>query len=307
MKAFIRKLSINERKGYMNSITYTLFFGLHILITKIILHNLKIHFLTLLSLSGSLLILLSFYRIFRSIKKLKAIKEKGKESPFNFLQGIYSFITYSSIIAALNYTSLTNVVLISRFFPFVIMFNGYISDSKSIPSHQLYCFLVYIFCFLLIFIPLLNSEQAPGIFLCLLSIIFKFISNKYWIKSKGINIDILVLNIGFYSAYLGGILMIIIYNKMQPIDKLLWVLIILNAFTTYLLKIFYNKLIKNSTNYQKILILNLMILAFSFPIDYFLFNESFNYYYVVVLFLFIDIFFFYKKVIKSKKKYIYNY
>ena len=58
MKAFIRKLSINERKGYMNSITYTLFFGLHILITKIILHNLKIHFLTLLSLSGSLLILL---------------------------------------------------------------------------------------------------------------------------------------------------------------------------------------------------------------------------------------------------------
>lgn len=305
MKAFIRKLSINERKGYMNSIIYSMFCGFHILITKIILHRLKIHYLTLLCLSGSLLILMSFYRIFRSIKKLKATKDN--ENPINFLEGIYSFLSYSLLIAALKYTSLTNVILISKVFPFIIMFNRYISESKSIPSYHLYCFLVYIFCFVMIFIPLLGTPHAPGIFLCIISIIFKFISNKYWSKAKGINVDLLVLSIGFYSAYIGGILMVIIYNKMENIGKLLWLLIILNAFTTYLMKIFFNKLIKNNSNHQKLLILNIIILIFAIPIDYFFLDERFNYYYLCVIFLFIDVFYFYKKVIKSKDGYIYNY
>ena len=69
MKAFIRRLSINERKGYMHSLIYSVFCGFNILITKIILKKLKIHYLTLLSLSGAFLILMSFYRILRSIKK----------------------------------------------------------------------------------------------------------------------------------------------------------------------------------------------------------------------------------------------
>ena len=56
MKAFIRKLSIKERKGYMHSIIYSVFCGLHILFTKFILYKLKLNYLTLLSLSGSLLI-----------------------------------------------------------------------------------------------------------------------------------------------------------------------------------------------------------------------------------------------------------
>ena len=300
MKAFIRRLSINERKRYMLSIIYSTFCGIHILITKIILIKLKIHYLTLLTLSGSLLILMSFYRIFRSIKKYQAIREKEQLTQVNILQGIYSFIIYGSLLASLNWTSLTNVVLITRLFPFIVMFNNFISESKSIPSYHLYCFLAYIFCFLMIFIPLLNTNQAPGIFLCLISVIFKFITNKFWSQAKGIKVDILVLNIGFYSAYVGGILMVIIYDKMQHIGKLGWFLIILNALATYNMKIFFNKLIKNKRNNQKLLILNIMILIIALPIDLLFFKERFSYYYFVLVFLSIDIFFFYKKVIKQK-------
>ena len=300
MKAFIRKLSIKERKGYMHSIIYSVFCGLHILLTKFILYKLKLNYITLLSLSGSLLILMSFYRIFRSIQKYNALKEKEKLSEFNFLEGIYSFITYGGLLASLNWTSLTNVILITRLFPFITMFNRFISESQSIPSMYLYCFFIYIFCFCVIFFPLIGSEQTPGIFLCLISVIFKFISNKYQYKAKGIKIDIVMLNIGFYSAYIGGILMVIFYNKMEHIGKLLWLLIILNAFTTYIMKIFINKLVKNNLNYRKLLILNLLALIIALPIDVILFNEHFSYFYLILALLSIDIFFFYKKVLKSK-------
>ena len=308
MKAFLRKLDINERKGYTHSVIYSMFCGIHILITKILLEKTEIHFLTLLSLSGSLLILMSFYRIFRSIKKYKAMKDKEKMTQINFLHGIYSFITYSCLLASLKWTSLSNVTFITRLYPFIAMFNRYISISESIPTHHIYCFIVYIICFLIIFIPLLSSNQAPGIFLCLISSIFKFISNKYWSQSKGIKVDILVLNIGFHSACIGGFLMVILYNKMEYIGKWLWCLIILNAFTTYYMKIFFNKLIKNNSNNQKLLIFNLMILIFTLPIDYTLFKEKFGYYYLVLICLSIDLFFFYKKVIKPKKRlYLDNY
>lgn len=303
MKAFIRKLSIRERKGYMHSIIYSVFYGLHILLTKFILYKLKLNYITLLSLSGSLLILMSFYRIFRSIKKYKALKEKEKLSEFNFLEGIYSFLVYGGLLASLNWTSLTNVVLITRLFPFISLFNTLISESQSIPSFYLYCFFAYIFCFCIIFIPLIGSEQTPGIFLCLISVFFKFISNKYQYKAKGIKIDILILNIGFYSAYIGGILMVIFYNKMEHIGKLLWFLIILNAFTTYIMKLFFNKLVKNNLNYIKLLLFNLMTLIIALPIDLILFNEHFSYFYLVLVLLLIDIYFFYKKVIKSKENY----
>lgn len=308
MKAFIRTLSIKERKGYMHTIIYSVFCGLHILITKFILYKLKLNYITLLSLSGSLLILMSFYRIFRSMNKYKAIKEREKITQIHLLKGIYSFISYGGLLASLNWTSLTNIVLISRLFPFISMFNRIISQSESIPSYHLYCFLAYIFCFLIIFIPLIKSDQAPGIFLCLISVIFKFISNKYWsTKTKGIKVDIIVLIIGFYSAFFGGILMIIFFQKMEHIGKMLWFLIILNAFTTYTMKIFLNKIIKNNSNNQKLLLFNLVILIIAFPIDLILFKESFSSFYLVLVLLFIDIFFFYKKVIKSKENYLYNY
>ena len=110
----------------------------------------------------------------------------------------------------------------------------------------------------------------------------------------------LILNIGFYSAYFGGILMVIFYNKMEHIGTFLWLLIILNAFTTYIMKIFLNKLINNNLNYTKLLVFNLMALLFALPIDLILFNEHFSYFYILLFLLSIDIFFFYKNVIKTK-------
>ena len=300
MKEFIRRLSINERKGFMHCIIYSVFCGIHILLSRIILKKSHIHYLTLLSLSGSLLILMSFYRIFRSLNKIRAMKDKDNLERFNFFEGIFSFLSYGGLLASLNFTSLTNVVLITRLFPYIAMFKNLISESNSIPSYYLYCFLAYLFCFCIIFIPLIGSDQAPGIFLCLISIIFKLISNKKGRRHKGIKIDLTISTIGFYSALFGGILMVITYNKMEHISKLLWCLIILNTFTTYIMKIFLNKLIKNNLNFQKLLLLNLVILIIAFPIDLTIFKEKFSLLYSVLALFSMDIFFFYNKEVKPK-------
>ena len=250
---------------------------------------------------------MSFYRIFRSMKKILIIKDKDNLNQYNFLEGIYAFLSYAGLLASLNFTSLTNVVLITRLFPFIALFKSLISESISIPSYHLYCFIGYLFCFCILFIPLIGSEEAPGIFLCLISVIFKFIANKKGNRQKGIKIDLIVSTIGFYSALFGGILMVIIYNKMEHISKFLWCLIILNAFTTYIMKIFLNKLIKNITNFRKLLILNIAILIIAFPVDLIIFKEKFSLLYFVLVLLSIDIFFFYKKVFKSKANDLLNY
>ena len=52
MKAFIRKLSIKERQGFINSIIYSSFSFFHLLLTKSILNHKKISYITLIFISG---------------------------------------------------------------------------------------------------------------------------------------------------------------------------------------------------------------------------------------------------------------
>ena len=300
MKAFIRRLSIRERKNYIYSIIYALFSFFHILLTKTILYNSKITYLTLITLTGSLLIMMSFYRIFRSFKKFQIIKKEGKE--INFAEGFNSFISYFCSIAALDSTSLTNVIFIDHLFPILLFFNRSISKTENISSHQLASFIIYIFCFLFIFIPALYKDPGPGVVLYLLSVIFKFAANKYGHNSKDMDVDLLMLNIGFYNVVIGGILMVIWFDQVEIFGKLIWFLILLNALTSYVMKIFLNKVLKGNNNEQNLMILNIIIMIFAVPIDYYFFKQIFYYNYLVLLFSSVEIFFFYKyikKVIKA--------
>ena len=301
MKAFIRKLSIKERKGYINSIIYAIFSFFHILLTKTILYNSKISYLTLITLTGSLFIMMSFYRIFRSLKKYKSFQKKGNK--IKFINGLNSFISYFFSIAGLDSTSLTNVVFIEHLFPFLLLLNQSIVKTENISIPQYACFFIYIFCFLFIFIPALYRDPGPGIALYLFSIIFKFSANKYSNNSKDTDVDILMLNIGFYNAFIGGILIVIMFDEINHVGKFMWFLIALNALTSYFMKIFFNKVLKSDNKEQKLMILNIIILLFVIPIDYFLFKQIFYYNYLVLLLFSVEIFFFYKqikKVIKSE-------
>ena len=177
MKAFIRKLSIKERKGYVNSIIYTIFSFLHIIITKSIFYHSKISFITLIFISGSLLIMMSFYRIFRLMKKFKSIQKENIK--MNFMVGLTSFLSFFFLIASIDSTSLTNIVFISRLYPFLVMLNHTLTKPENISNHQLVSFIIYFFSFLIIFFPALYQDTGFGVVYALLSIIFKFSSLTY--------------------------------------------------------------------------------------------------------------------------------
>ena len=300
MKAFFRKLSIEERKGFINSIIYSIFSFLHILLTKTILYNSKISFITIIFISGSLLIMMSFYRIFRLMKKFESNKKENIK--INFILGFNLFLSYFCIISSVNTTSLTNVVFIFRLYSFLLMINKILKNKKNISSHKLSSFIIYFICFLFIFFPALYHDPGYGVLFCLISIIFKFSSYKYLSNAKSINVDLIMLNIGFYSAFFGGIIIITTFDQIEYVGKIMWILIILNAFVTYFMKIFLHKILKGDTNERILILLNVILLFFTLPIDFFLFGQIFYYNYLLLLFSFVEIYFFYKevkKVIKS--------
>ena len=296
MKAFIRKLSIKERKGYVNSIIYTIFSFLHIIITKSILYHSKISFITILFISGSLLIMMSFYRIFRLMNKIQ--KENIK---MNFMVGLSSFLSYFFLMASIDSTSLTNIVFISRLYPFLVMFYHTLTKPENISNHQLISFIIYVFSFLIIFFPALYRDTGFGVVYCLLSILFKFTSLQYLSNAKGLNVDLLMLNIGFFNAFFGGIIVITTFDEVDHIGKFIWLLILLNALCTYFMKIFLNKVLKGDDNEQKLMFLSVIALLFIMPFDFYVFEQNFYYNYLVLIFSFAEFFFFYKKVKKVIK------
>ena len=304
MKAFIRKLSIKERKGYVNSIIYTIFSFLHIIITKSIFYHSKISFITLIFISGSLLIMMSFYRIFRLMKKFKSIQKENIK--MNFMVGLNSFLSFFFLIASIDSTSLTNIVFISRLYPFLVMLNHTLTKPENISNHQLVSFIIYFFSFLIIFFPALYQDTGFGVVYALLSIIFKFSSLTYLSNAKGLNVDLLMLNIGFFNAFFGGLIVVTTFDEIEHVGKLMWILIILNALCTYFMKIFLNKVLKGNGGEQKLMFLSVIALLFIIPFDFYVFEQPFYYNDLVLIFSFTEIYFFYKtvkKVIKTNTNY----
>ena len=304
MKAFIRKLSIKERKGYVNSIIYTIFSFLHIIITKSIFYHSKISFITLIFISGSLLIMMSFYRIFRLMKKFKSIQKENIK--MNFIVGLNSFLSFFFLIASIDSTSLTNIVFISRLYPFLVMFYHTLTKPENISNHQLISFIIYFFSFLIIFFPALYQDTGFGVVYALLSIIFKFSSLTYLSNAKGLNVDLLMLNIGFFNAFFGGLIVVTTFDEIEHVGKFMWILIILNALCTYFMKIFLNKVLKGNGGEQKLMFLSVIALLFIIPFDFYVFEQPFYYNDLVLIFSFTEIYFFYKtvkKVIKTNTNY----
>ena len=304
MKAFIRKLSIKERKGYVNSIIYTIFSFLHIIITKSIFYHSKISFITLIFISGSLLIMMSFYRIFRLMKKFKSIQKENIK--MNFMVGLTSFLSFFFLIASIDSTSLTNIVFISRLYPFLVMLNHTLTKPENISNHQLVSFIIYFFSFLIIFFPALYQDTGFGVVYALLSIIFKFSSLTYLSNAKGLNVDLLMLNIGFFNAFFGGLIVVTTFDEIEHVGKFMWILIILNALCTYFMKIFLNKVLKGNGGEQKLMFLSVIALLFIIPFDFYVFEQPFYYNDLVLIFSFTEVYFFYKtvkKVIKTNTNY----
>ena len=109
------------------------------------------------------------------------------------------------------------------------------------------------------------------------------VATQYWKHSRGIVIDLLLLSVGFISSSVGGILLLFTSDKMEHLNFLGWVFIILNAFATYYTRIFLLKVIKVVSNVDKIVILNFPLIILAMPIDYFIFGEEFNWFYLSLI------------------------
>ena len=193
MKKFMRSLSINERKGLIYSLVYSCFCFLHILIIKILIQVFDLRYLTILTETGSILTLMSFYRMWRCLNKFTL--STVKDTKIIFSGGILSFATYAGYMASLSWISSTNAILIIRLFPFLLLINEFISGEKKIPRHDFNSLICYIITLLVILLPLLDSDQGLGIFLCLTSVFFKLASSKYWHIAHGISIDLFLLSV----------------------------------------------------------------------------------------------------------------
>jgi hypothetical protein len=238
------------------------------------------------------------------MKKFKSIQKENIK--MNFMVGLNSFLSFFFLIASIDSTSLTNIVFISRLYPFLVMLNHTLTKPENISNHQLVSFIIYFFSFLIIFFPALYQDTGFGVVYALLSIIFKFSSLTYLSNAKGLNVDLLMLNIGFFNAFFGGLIVVTTFDEIEHVGKFMWILIILNALCTYFMKIFLNKVLKGNGGEQKLMFLSVIALIFIIPFDFYVFEQSFYYNDLVLIFSFTEIYFFYKtvkKVIKTNTNY----
>jgi drug/metabolite transporter (DMT)-like permease len=218
------------------------------------------------------------------MNKFKSFQKENIK--MNFMVGLSSFLSYFFLMASIDSTSLTNIVFISRLYPFLVMFYHTLTKPENISNHQLISFIIYVFSFLIIFFPALYRDTGFGVVYCLLSILFKFTSLQYLSNAKGLNVDLLMLNIGFFNAFFGGIIVITTFDEVDHIGKFIWLLILLNALCTYFMKIFLNKVLKGDDNEQKLMFLSVIALLFIMPFDFYVYEQNFYYNYLVLIFSF---------------------
>ena len=281
MKPFIRSLNIRERKGYVFSVCYSCFVFLHLFIVKFVSSKLHIGYLTLVTESGALISLICFYRILMTLKKFG--KTNTLEVKLIFHGGVFSFLAYSLIIASLYWSSITTTCLMLRMYPFIFLLSEYVMNDFELTHNEITAFVISLITFIIIFLTSNDSRKTPGIILGILAIFFKVVATQYWTHSRGIVIDLLLLSVGFISSSVGGILLLFTSDKMEHLNFLGWVFIILNAFATYYTRIFLLKVIKVVSNVDKIVILNFPLIILAMPIDYFIFGEEFNWFYLSLI------------------------
>jgi hypothetical protein len=284
MKAFIRTLNLKERKGFNYTLCYGLFLFLQSFFLKILITQYQLSSYTVICLQGSIFSLICLFRILIVIKK-NSKKSKIFDSKLILsLSEFYEFISFICLLLSLYFLNLTNLILIIRLFPFLLIFIEY---GYVMSNSEIICFLTYITVFLIIFLPSIGSFQIIGMIFGLFSVIGKILSFKYWRNAIGLTIEIMLLGVGLFSISFGGNLMIRFGKKqMEKITIKSWILIILSSFCTYYKKIFFLKIMKNPKNIDKIILVNSITILITIPIDLFMFNQNFGFRYLILFLLF---------------------
>ena len=284
MKPFIRKLYLKERKGFNYTLCYGLFLFLQSFFFKLLSTQSQLSSPSVICLHGSIFSSICLFRILIVAKKTSQKSKTITSKLILSLSEVYEFTSFISLLLSLYWLNLTNLILIIRLFPFLLIFIGY---GYDITNSEITCFLTYLSVFLIIFLPLIGRNQIIGLILGLISVVTKILSFRYWRKAVGLTIEIMLLGVGIISICLGGNLMINFGKKqMEEVTLKSWIFIILSSFCTYYKKIFFLKIMKNPKNIDKIILVNSITFLITIPIDLFMFNQNFGFRYLIFFLLF---------------------
>ena len=297
MKAFLRTLNSKEIKGYVFSLYYTFFLLTHLFLVKLLQIHYNISYLTLLTQTGSIISLMSFYRIFMTLNKI------ATTSSLDFMQmfhgGFFSFMSYAFITLSLYYLSVTNFMLIFRLYPFIFLFAVYGLDNYPITQNEFVCFIVSLLSIFVILIPGMDNQLIIGVVIVIFALTCKVIATKYWKRARGITVDFLLLSVGFLSAGIGGVLMITTRDKIEYLNYNGWIYIVLNGLSTYYARIFLLKVTKYIRNVSKIVVFNTFGILVAMVVEIFVYGEVFSVWYYGLGLVLVNSVFFTKELIKG--------
>lgn len=234
-----------------------------------------------------------------TLKKFK--NESFQDGNTIIVGGFYSFCSFSSLLGSLYWIALTDFFIIERLYPFLFLLTEYFMSDREITRNEITCFAFTLISLLLIYLPVTENPKSPGLFLAVFSIITKVIATRYWKNTCGIRTDLLLLSVGCLCVIVGGVLMITMNIKMEKIYIGGWLLLILNAFATYYTRIFLLKLLKIVTNFDKIVVFNLVCIILSLIVDIFYLKEEFDFYYLGIILLLANALFFTHNVIRTSQ------
>lgn len=320
MKAFIRKLNIEERKEYIYVIFYTFFQSISSILIKIMSEYSTISSLAVISERGSIISIICLCRIIISIRNDKGKREELAEI-HNYkhilFKGFISCLAFTFMIISLYHCSMSTYFVIIRLTPFITLYIMKYLKKEEIKKYQVFGSIFGVIGALVIIIPSLSNykdvseRDTPLGILCALIVMallsFSNITNREDHRSK--DIDIVILFAGVLSSGLGCLLMIIFTPGIGDIKIYHWIIIFISAICIYYAIFFQAKAVKTARNVNKIVPFSIASIFITFIFGVLFFNQTIYYHDIFgLLIVLINTIFYSKQIMKasSKKKHIDN-
>ena len=294
MKAYIRTLNIKERKGFISSICYSFFTPFQLITVRILSSSLD--YFTVTALTGAIINVLCCYRVVMTLEKLS--RRNASDFKLIFNAGVFSFFGFALDNLSVYFTSVSNIIMLSRLFPFMVLMTENIVNDFELTSSEVNCMIVSVIIVLGIMLRFVDSIQFFGFICALAGMAMKTIAITLWKSAKGISVDIVMMSIGVLSCIFGGTGMMIKNSSMRKIG-LKWFIVVINAICSYYSRIFVLKIVKNTRNMDKVIVMNLLAVLMCFIVDYFCFEVKFDFFYLVLCIVVINSIFFTISVLKK--------
>jgi drug/metabolite transporter (DMT)-like permease len=312
MKAFIRSLNIEERKALMYAFSYSLFKSLSALLIKIMSDYYKVDSLTVVCERGSMLSLICLSRIIFIIKNNKTKRDvilDLRNYKDVLIRAILNCLSFSFMIFALYNLPMSDYFAITRQSPLLTIFLSQFFFQEEMQNFQIIgCILDGLGLSFIILPTLLDNPL--GIFCAILVTGFKTFSEILNKHIKTINIDILILFTGVYSALLGSFLMIISSGKIDHYSFFQWILIFLNAIFTYYAILFQTIALKKARNIGNLFPFTIISVLVTLIFGVLFFGQKVHFYELIGIgIIILNTIFYSNKMIKynRKKKELSNY